>query len=125
MITATVKRISMFGFYQDHLLACSFKLISCPNVNCAVKTTRQKLDEHVATVCEWRMVTCDHCSEPHPKSLLQVSFNDKEFAQMHGINKYTDKKNRRNKHGYPMDIKLQFTSLTAPFFCIIMVNMVC
>ena len=90
MITATVKRISMFGFYQDHLLSCSFKLISCPNVNCAVKTTRQKMDEHVATVCEWRMVTCDHCSEPHPKCLLQVSFNDKEFAQMHGINKYTD-----------------------------------
>ena len=48
------------------------------------------MDEHVATVCEWRMVTCDHCSEPHPKCLLQVSFNDKEFAQMHGINKYTD-----------------------------------
>ena len=106
MITATVNRISMllllFFFYQDHLglLSCSFKLISCPNVNCAVKTTRQKMNEHVATACEWKMVTCDHCSEPHPKCLLQVSFNDKEFAQMHGINKYTDKKNSRNKHGY-------------------------
>ena len=88
---ATVKRISMFGFYQDHLLSCSFKLISCPNGNCAVKTTRQKLDEHVATVCEWRKVTCDHCSEPHPKCLLQVRFNDKQFAHMHCIDKSIDK----------------------------------
>ena len=88
---ATVKRISMFGFYQGHLLSCSFKLISCPNGNCAVKTTRQKLDEHVATVCEWRKVTCDHCSEPHPKCFLQVSFNDKQFAHMHCIDKSIDK----------------------------------
>ena len=87
----TVKRISMFGFYQDHLLSCSFKLISCPNVNCAVKTTRQKMNEHVATACEWKMVTCDHCSEPHPKCLLQVSFNDKQFAHMHCIDKSIDK----------------------------------
>ena len=111
MITATVKRISMFGFYQDHLLSCSFKLISCPNVNCAVKTTRQKMDEHVATVCEWRMVTCDHCSEPHPKCLLKVSFNlmIKRLHKCMVLTGIQIKKNSRNKHGYPMDIKLQYT----------------
>ena len=60
-------------------------------MNCSVKATRQKLDEHVATECEWRMVTCDHCSESHSKCLLQVSFNDKQFAHMHGIDKSIDK----------------------------------
>ena len=60
-------------------------------MNCGLKTTRQKLDEHVATLCEWRMVTCDHCSEPHPNSLLQVSFHVKEFVHKQGIDKSTDK----------------------------------
>ena len=107
MITATVNRISMllllFFFYQDHLglLSCSFKLISCPNVNCAVKTTRQKLDEHVATVCEWRMVTCDHCSEPHPKCLLQVSSVMIKSLRKCMVLTSIKIENSRNKHAIP------------------------
>jgi len=56
---------------EGHLLTCSFKLISCMNANCEVTTTRKDLDEHMNSVCQWRIVSCEHCSEPHPFCQLQ------------------------------------------------------
>ena len=60
-------------FHLDHLLSCSFKLVSCPNANCHMKTTRKDLEEHMTISCEWRMIPCNHCNQPHPECLFQVS----------------------------------------------------
>ena len=34
---------------------------------------RKDLEQHVTNTCEWRIIECEYCEEPHPKRHLQVS----------------------------------------------------
>ncbi|XP_020612111.1 TNF receptor-associated factor 6-B-like [Orbicella faveolata] len=45
---------------EVHLAPCLFKFVSCTNENCRVTLQRRDLEEHVTTMCQWRILECDH-----------------------------------------------------------------
>ncbi|XP_078355844.1 TNF receptor-associated factor 6-like [Oculina patagonica] len=51
---------------EIHLASCLFKLVPCTNENCHVTVQRKDLEEHATITCQWRILECDHCNEPHP-----------------------------------------------------------
>ncbi|KAL9954677.1 hypothetical protein ACROYT_G042242 [Oculina patagonica] len=51
----------------NHLSSCLYKHVFCTNQNCLVAVLRKDLDEHVGSLCQWRIMLCKYCSEPHPK----------------------------------------------------------
>ena len=57
---------------QVHLESCPFKLVPCTNVYCYTTVQRRNLKRHVTIKCPWRILECDHCSEPHPECQMQV-----------------------------------------------------
>ncbi|XP_022803566.1 TNF receptor-associated factor 5-like [Stylophora pistillata] len=60
---------------EVHLSSCVYKAVPCPNLNCLLKVQRQHLSYHVSVFCEWRIVNCDHCSEPRPQCHMQDHFD--------------------------------------------------
>ncbi|KAL9954676.1 hypothetical protein ACROYT_G042239 [Oculina patagonica] len=56
---------------KAHLASCVFKLVSCTNKNCHMTVQRKNLKEHAAITCQWRILECDHCSEPHPECQMK------------------------------------------------------
>ncbi|XP_078350416.1 TNF receptor-associated factor 4-like isoform X1 [Oculina patagonica] len=56
---------------EDHLASCLFNLVSCTNENCHVTLKRRYLENHVMITCQWRILECDHCSEPHPECKMK------------------------------------------------------
>ncbi|XP_078350410.1 TNF receptor-associated factor 4-like isoform X2 [Oculina patagonica] len=56
---------------EVHLASCLFKLVSCTNENCHVTVQRKDLEEHATITCQWRILECDHCSEPHPECKMK------------------------------------------------------
>ena len=66
-------RTSCYYLKQAHLEACPFKIVTCTIENCHVTVKRKDLEQHVTNTCEWRIIECEYCEEPHPKRHLQVS----------------------------------------------------
>ena len=60
-------------FEQAHLEACTFKMVACTNEHCLEQVKRKDLEQHVTNTCEWRIIECEYCEEPHPKRYLQVN----------------------------------------------------
>jgi len=58
---------------QNHLATCSCKIVSCLNKNCDIAMRRKNLKLHMTTTCQWRIIQCEHCSEPHPKCQMEVN----------------------------------------------------
>ncbi|KAL9954675.1 hypothetical protein ACROYT_G042241 [Oculina patagonica] len=56
---------------QVHLASCLFKLVFCTNENCHVTVQRKDLEKHVTITCQWRIIKCDHCREPHPECKMK------------------------------------------------------
>ena len=52
--------------------SCLLLIVSCTNNNCAESMIRKDLDKHVTTGCQWRLVQCSYCNEPHPKCQGEV-----------------------------------------------------
>ena len=63
---------SCYYLKQAHLEACPFKIVTCTNENCHLTVKRKDLEQHVTNTCEWRIMECEYCEEPHPKRHLQV-----------------------------------------------------
>ena len=63
---------SYYYLKQAHLEACPFKIVTCTNENCHLTVKRKDLEQHVTNTCEWRIMECEYCEEPHPKRHLQV-----------------------------------------------------
>ena len=51
---------------------CLFKVIPCTNHNCQEEVQRQHHEQHVTVTCQWRIVECKYCCEPHPASQMPV-----------------------------------------------------
>ncbi|XP_022809900.1 TNF receptor-associated factor 4-like [Stylophora pistillata] len=58
---------------ETHLNTCLFKVIPCTNENCLEEVQRQQHEQHVTATCQWRILKCNYCSEPHPECQMQVS----------------------------------------------------
>ncbi|XP_020612125.1 TNF receptor-associated factor 4-like [Orbicella faveolata] len=56
---------------KNHLATCSCKIVSCLNKNCDITMQRKNLKLHMTTTCQWRIIQCEHCSEPHPKCQME------------------------------------------------------
>ena len=59
-------------FQQAHLEACPFKIVTCTNENCHVTIKRKDLEQHVTNTCDWKILKCEYCKEPHPERSLKV-----------------------------------------------------
>lgn len=59
---------------KDHFKVCPLKVVSCTNRNCHVTLTRNKLQSHVTTTCDWRILRCKHCRLPSPACKTKVNF---------------------------------------------------
>ena len=59
---------------QSHLTSCPLKPVSCTYEHCEAIVARKDVEEHVTSLCEWRIVLCGHCSEAHPKCLDEVQW---------------------------------------------------
>ena len=59
-------------YQQNHLSACPCKVVYCTNQNCGEILLKKDVVEHVASLCQWRIVLCVHCNEPHPKCQEEV-----------------------------------------------------
>ena len=57
---------------QTHLEICGYNIIHCPYSNCDMIMGRRLVDDHVANMCEWRLVHCGYCEEQHAKCLDEV-----------------------------------------------------
>ena len=64
---------SCYYLQQAHLEACPFKIVTCTNENCHASVKRRDLEQHMTNTCEWRIIECEFCKEPHPKRHLQVN----------------------------------------------------
>ena len=58
--------------FQSHQERCPYKIVQCPSINCTVKLARNLIEEHLATACLWKIVTCQFCNDTHPKSQEDV-----------------------------------------------------
>ncbi|XP_022805210.1 TNF receptor-associated factor 4-like [Stylophora pistillata] len=56
---------------ETHLNNCLFKVIPCTNENCLEEVQRQQHKQHVTATCQWRILKCSYCSEPHPECQMQ------------------------------------------------------
>ena len=62
----------LYCIRQDHVGTCPFKVVSCSNQNCPVLLKRKYLVNHVAFTCQWRIIECEYCREPHPECHKKV-----------------------------------------------------
>ncbi|XP_020612163.1 TNF receptor-associated factor 6-B-like [Orbicella faveolata] len=62
-------------YKETHLASCPFRDVPCTNENCQVTLKRKELGEHVSFTCQWRIVPCELCSEPHPMCQMEVTVN--------------------------------------------------
>ena len=65
---------------QTHLASCPLRDIHCTNDNCQVTLKRKDLSEHVSVTCQWKILLCEFCSEPHPKCQMEVTVNRLELC---------------------------------------------
>ena len=63
---------NVYYFKQAHLEACLFKIVTCTNENCRVTIKRKDLEQHVTNTCDWKILKCEYCKEPHPERCLKV-----------------------------------------------------
>ena len=63
---------NVYYFKQAHLEACPFKIVTCTNENCHVTLKRKDLEQHVTNTCDWKILKCEYCKEPHPERCLKV-----------------------------------------------------
>ena len=61
------------GIFQNHQQICPYEVVQCPSSNCRVFLARNLIEEHVAVSCQWRIVSCQFCSEEYPKAEEHVS----------------------------------------------------
>lgn len=54
--------------------SCRFRFVSCTNEKCQLKVRRKDLEMHLAFACQWRIINCEHCGEPHPNDNMQAHF---------------------------------------------------
>ena len=45
---------------EDHDRVCKKKIVSCSNTGCKTRMKRQRLDEHVHTVCPHTVIVCKY-----------------------------------------------------------------
>ncbi|XP_020603685.1 TNF receptor-associated factor 3-like [Orbicella faveolata] len=60
-----------------HLASCLFRDVPCINDNCQVTLKWKDLSEHVSVTCQWRIILCEHCNEPHPKCQMEDHVREK------------------------------------------------
>ena len=63
---------NVYYFKQAHLEACPFKIVTCTNENCHVTIKRKDFEQHVTNTCDWKILKCEYCKEPHPERSLKV-----------------------------------------------------
>ena len=58
----------------EPLVILSSQSCLCTNQNCKVTVLRKDLDEHVGSLCRWRVLMCAYCNKPHSKCQEEVSY---------------------------------------------------
>jgi len=64
-------------YKETHLAPCPFRDVPCTNENCPVILKSKDLSEHVSVTCQWRIILCEFCSEPHPKCQMEDHVREK------------------------------------------------
>ena len=78
---------------------------------------RKNLQEHMTTACQWRVIECEHCSEPHPKFQMEVDMI--QFREVHNPKKnHVLEPYKYIRTVGPWDHEKQ-NSVALNFFCII------
>lgn len=65
-------QFTVFLSQQNHMESCLLLIVSCTNNNCTETMIRKDLNKHVTIGCQWRLVQCSYCNEPHPKCQGEV-----------------------------------------------------
>ncbi|XP_078351045.1 uncharacterized protein LOC144635808 isoform X2 [Oculina patagonica] len=51
---------------SKHREICPEEIVDCISNGCKDTMARKNREEHVTSICQWRMIRCEHCSMQHP-----------------------------------------------------------
>ncbi len=60
------------GQLETHCTDCIFRGVACPHSGCGQMVPERQIEGH-KLICDWRMISCDQCSEKVEYCRLDVT----------------------------------------------------